>query len=1222
MTESIESIFEDRIAILDGAMGTMIQEHDLSEEDFRGQRFEDHSCDLQGNNEMLVLTRPDIIEGIHRSFLEAGADVIETNTFSAQRISQADYDAEDLVHELNVEAARVARKAADAVEEETGRPRFVAGAVGPTNKTLSLSPDVEEPAFREISFDELKDAYAEQIGGLIDGGVDALLIETIFDTLNAKAAIIAAQEMMDEKGVDLPIIISVTITDQSGRTLSGQTVEAFWISIEHADPLAVGINCSLGAEDMRPYMEELSDIASTYTSCYPNAGLPNEFGEYDETPGEMADQLEEFAAEGWLNMVGGCCGTTPEHVRQIAEVASDYEPREPADPIEYTHYAGLEPLILRPDANFTMIGERTNVMGSRKFRDLIEEEDYQGAVSVARDQVEGGANILDVNMDKGLLDSEDAMRTFLNILATEPDIARIPFMIDSSKFSVIKAGLKSVQGKPVVNSLSLKEGEEEFLEHARYCKKFGAAIVVMAFDEDGQATETEHRVEIARRAVTLLKEEVGYDEKDILFDANILTVATGMEEHREYAINYLEAIERIKEEFPEVKTTGGVSNISFSFRGNEIVREAMHSTFMYHAVDAGLDTAIVNAGRLTVYRDIDEELRDRIEDVLFNRRDDATERLLDLADEYEDKEREEEDDDEWREGSVEERLEHALVHGIDTYVEEDVEEARQKAERPLDVIEGPLMDGMGVVGDLFGAGEMFLPQVVKSARAMKKAVAYLLPYMEDDEEDEHQDQGTVVLATVKGDVHDIGKNIVGVVLGCNDYNVVDMGVMTPADEIIEKAQEVDADIVGLSGLITPSLDEMTHVAKEMERVGLDVPLLIGGATTSRKHTSVKIAPRYDSPTVHVVDASRVTGVVGQLLNPAKRPDFIEKNEARQERDRRIHEGGKGRPLLDYQEAVDNRLDIDFQQEDMPEPEFLGTRTLEPSLENVAEYIDWTPFFLAWEMKYPFPQILEHDEYGDEAQKVYDDGRRMLDSIIKEGRLGAKGVWGIFPAGRTGDDVLLFDSDERESVRQRLCNLRQQRKRHDESSPNLCLSDFVAPADSGLQDYVGGFACTAGLGLREWRTELEDEHDDYSSIMATVLADRLAEACAEYMHETAREALGYGDDLSHEELVDEEYRGIRPAPGYPACPDHTEKVKLWDLLDVEETTGMSLTQSYAMDPGASVSGWYYSHPESSYFNVGGLGRDQIESYAERKNMDVDDVERWLMRNLDYEPEDYE
>jgi len=1220
----LEEILDDRIMVLDGAMGTMIQQYDLSERDFRGERFEDRPGDLEGNNEMLSLTRPEIIEEIHGEYLEAGADIVETNTFSAQRISQADYDAEDLVYEMNVESAKIARRAADAKSEETpDRPRFVAGAIGPTNKTLSMSPDVEEPAYREVDFDEIKEAYAEQVEGLVDGGVDLLLIETIFDTLNAKAAIIACREVIEEKGVDLPLIISVTITDQSGRTLSGQTIEAFWVSVEHADPLAVGLNCSLGPEDMRPYMETLSEIASTYTSCYPNAGLPNEFGEYEKPPESMAEELEDFAGEGWLNIVGGCCGTTPEHTETIREAVTPHEPREVPEPIEHPRFSGLEPLIYRPSSNFIMIGERTNVMGSRRFRDLIEEEAYREAISVARDQVEGGANVIDVNMDKGLLESEEAMRTFLRIVATEPDIARVPIMVDSSKFSVLKAGLKNTQGKCIVNSLSLKEGEEEFLEQAKYCKKFGAAVVVMGFDEEGQATELDHRLEIAHRAHDLLVEEAGFDPKDIIFDPNVLTVATGMEEHRDYAINYLEAVERIGEELPETLTTGGISNVSFSFRGNPIVREAMHSAFLYHATDAGLDSAIVNAGRLTVYRDIDEELCERIEDVLFNRRDDATERLLELADEYEDREREEEDDDEWREEPVEDRLEHALVHGIDTYIEEDVEEARQKADEPLHVIEGPLMDGMGVVGDLFGAGEMFLPQVVKSARAMKKGVAYLLPYMEEESGEKDSTQGTVVLATVKGDVHDIGKNIVNVVLGCNNYEVIDLGVMCPADEIIDTAIEEEADIVGLSGLITPSLDEMVHVAKEMERREIDVPLLIGGATTSRKHTSVKIAPKYDQPVVHVLDASRVTGVVGNLLNPIERQEFVEQNESRQERDRRIHEGDEGRPLLSYEEARANRPEIEFAEAEMPEPEFLGSRTLEDvPIERLAEYIDWTPFFIAWEMNYPYPQILDHEEYGEQAKELLDDARDMLRRIAKEDRLTARGVYGFFPANAEGDDVLLYRDDGREEERERLCTLRQQREQHTEGERNLCLADFVAPESTGLDDYVGGFAVTAGHGVDGLRAEFEEDHDDYNKILVTALADRLAEAFAEYVHEIARDELGYGEDLTNEELIDEEYRGIRPAPGYPACPDHTEKQKLWELLDVSEEIGVELTESYAMDPGASVSGWIYSHPDCRYFDVGGLGRDQIESYAERKGMEVGEVERWLMRNLDYEPEEYE
>ncbi len=1229
-TPTLEEQLADRIVYFDGAMGTMIQEREPDEEDYRGERFADHPAELEGNNELLSLTRPDMIEEIHRDYLEAGADIIETNTFNAQRISQADYDTEDLVREMNVQSAKLARRAADDfTDENPEKPRFVAGAVGPTNKTLSMSPDVTEPAYREIEFDELKDAYAQQIRGLIEGGVDLILIETIFDTLNAKAAALAYEEVLDEQGLtrgeDGPeLMISVTITDQSGRTLSGQTLEAFWISIEHTDPLLVGLNCSLGPEEMRPYVEDLSDVADTYTHVYPNAGLPNEFGEYDETPESMAEPLGEFAENGWLNAVGGCCGTTPEHLEAIIDAVSDEAPREvPENPIPYSRWSGLEPQIYRPEDPFLMIGERTNVMGSTKFRNLIEEEEYQEAVSVARDQVDGGANVLDVNMDKGLLESEEAMKTFLNIIATEPDIAKIPIMIDSSKFSVIKAGLKAVQGKAIVNSLSLKEGEGDFIEKAKYCKKFGASVVVMAFDEDGQATDTEHRVEIARRTIKLLKEEAGFDEKDIFYDANILTVATGMDEHRDYAVSYMKAIEQISEEFPDVITTGGVSNISFSFRGNNPVREAMHSAFLKHATDHGLDSGIVNAGKLAVYKDIPDELRERVNDVLLNRREDATQRMLEIADEFKGESLDDEDDDEWREEPVEDRIEHALVHGIDKYVEEDVEEARKKLEKPLEVIEGPLMDGMNVVGDLFGRGEMFLPQVVKSARAMKKAVSYLLPYMEDEEGDEEgeSDNATVLLATVKGDVHDIGKNIVNVVLGCNNYNVVDLGVMCPADEILDAAEEHDADIVGLSGLITPSLDEMVAVAKEMERRDFDVPLLIGGATTSRKHTSVKIAPKYDAPVVHVVDASRVTNVVSKLLNPVERREFLERNETRQERDKDRFHGTEGRPMLSYEEACANAPDLEFNEETTADPEFLGVKTIDSmSLDTLRDYMDWSPFFMTWGMKYPYPQILEHDEYGEAARDLFEDAQEVLEMLVEEEPLTAKGAYGFFPAARKGDDILVYESDQRKNVRERLCMLRQQTERHTEEQSNLCLADYMPSVDDDVKDYVGGFAVTAGHGSDELAEEFADEHDDYNKIMVKALADRLAEAFAEYLHERVREELGYGDDLKVEELIDEEYRGIRPAAGYPACPDHTEKDKLWDLLDAKERTGIQLTENYAMHPGASVSGLYFNHPESRYFNVGRLAPDQIQSYADRKEMPIDEVEEWLYKNLDYDPDD--
>jgi 5-methyltetrahydrofolate--homocysteine methyltransferase len=1221
-TQDIERLLQERILVLDGAMGTMIQRHDLGEADFRGERFAEHPSELKGNNDLLVLTRPDIIEEIHREYLEAGADIVETNTFNAQRVSMADYGVEELVYEMNVKAAEIARRAADAVAEETGRPRFVAGAIGPTNQTLSLSPDVTDPTFRAITFDELEDAYAEQVRGLIDGGVDVLQVETIFDTLNAKAAITAIQTVFAEKDVELPIVISVTITDQSGRTLSGQTIEAFWISIEHAEPLLVGMNCSLGPKEMRPHMEALSSVASTYTLCYPNAGLPNAFGEYDEGPEEMAEVLREYADEGWLNVVGGCCGTTPDHISAFAELAKDFEPREVPEPMPYTRYAGLEPLIIRPDSNFTMIGERTNVSGSRRFKRLIKNGEFEEAVAVARGQVDGGANVIDINMDEGLLDSEEVMTTFLNIIATEPDIARVPIMVDSSKFSVLEAGLKCVQGKAVVNSLSLKEGEETFKEQARRVRQFGAAVVVMGFDEKGQATNVERRVEIAERAYRILTEECGFDPRDIIFDPNILTVATGMDEHNDYALNFIEAVRRIKKRFPLVKTTGGVSNVSFSFRGNNVVREAIHAAFLYRAIEAGLDSGIVNAGQLTVYDDVEEELRERVEDVLFNRRPDATDRLVEYAEKFKGQTTDRAEILEWRDDPVEQRLRHALVHGVDKFIEEDVEEARQAYEKPLHIIEGPLMEGMNVVGDLFGAGKMFLPQVVKSARAMKKAVAYLLPFMKDDDGEAMGHQGTIVLATVKGDVHDIGKNIVGVVLGCNNYRVVDLGVMVPADKILRTAREEGADFVGLSGLITPSLDEMVHVAKEMQRLEMDIPLLIGGATTSRRHTAVKIAPVFDEPVVHVQDASRVTNVASDLLSPLKRDEFIEKNIAFQERDRALHAGKGRRELVSLERARQNRYEVDWHEDDIARPDFVGVRTVDDvSLETLRGYIDWTPFFFSWELRHPYPQILDHDEYGEAATELFENAQRLLDEIIAEGKLRASGVYGFFPANADGDDIVLYTDESRTEVLERLCMLRQQRKVRSEEQKNMCLSDFVAPADTGLADYVGGFAVTGGLGLDEIVARYQAEHDDYNKIMAKILADRLAEAFAEYLHERARRDLGYGEneDLSSDDLIAEKYRGIRPAPGYPACPDHTEKGKLWELLEVDERAGIELTDSFAMHPGGSVSGWYISHPKARYFNVGLIDRDQVESYAHRKQMSVADVERWLASNLAYEPE---
>lgn len=1218
-TEELERLLKERILVLDGAMGTMIQRQKLTEESFRGERFKDHPRDLNGCNDLLVLTAPDVIEGIHAEYLRAGADIIETNTFNAQRISMADYGLEEYCFEINKAAAQVALRAAEKVEHEEGRPCFVAGAIGPTNQTLSMSPDVERPMYRVVTFDQMKDSYREQIEGLLAGGVDLLLPETVFDTLNLKACLIAIEECFEALGRRVPVMLSVTITDKSGRTLSGQTLEAFWISVEHARPLSVGLNCALGAKEMAPFVELLSRIAPVAMSCYPNAGLPNEFGQYDESPEMMARVLESFASEGWLNMVGGCCGTTPAHIRAIADVAARYAPRQIPEKSPDSRFSGLEPLVLRKESNFTIVGERTNVTGSRRFRRLIQEEKYEEALSVARQQVESGANILDVNMDEGMLESKEVMGRFLRLIATEPDISRIPIMIDSSRFEVLEEGLKSVQGKAVVNSISLKEGEEVFCNQASTIRRFGAAVVVMLFDEQGQAVTLEHRLEIATRAYNLLVDKVGFSPEDIIFDPNILTVATGMEEHNDYGRACIEAIGEIKARFPRVKTIGGVSNISFSFRGQKAVREAVNAAFLYHAIQAGLDLGIVNAGHLEVYEEIDKELLELVEDVLLNRREDSTERLVSFAEGFQSVEREEKSRESWRAGSVEERLRYALIKGMDEYVADDVEEARGSYSAPLDIIEGPLMDGMGVVGDLFGEGKMFLPQVVKSARAMKKAVAVLLPYMEADKKEGDSGRGRILMATVKGDVHDIGKNIVGVVLSCNNYEVVDLGVMVPCDEILNKAEEVGADVLGLSGLITPSLDEMVYVAREMERRGMTIPLLIGGATTSRRHTAIKIAPEYSGPVVHVIDASRVAGVVGDLLSPERREGFVEENRERQARDREIYSKRNLSPLLSIEEARANRSVLNYNQEDLPAPSGPIREVLEDlDLRELVPYIDWTPFFISWEIRGSYPQVLEDEKYKEVAQKLFEEGQAMLEQIIAEKWLQANGVWELFPAASDGDDILVFTDETRQHVRERLCTLRQQRTRPGEEQANQALSDFVAPRSLDVSDWIGAFAVSAGFGADEKAREFEAQGDDYNAIMLKVLADRLAEAFAEYLHRRARFAMGYEspEEFSNEELINEEYRGIRPAPGYPACPDHTEKAKLWELLGVDEATKISLTESYAMYPGAAVSGWYFGHRGSKYFRVGDLGRDQIEDYARRKEMTVQEVERWLAPYLGY------
>jgi 5-methyltetrahydrofolate--homocysteine methyltransferase len=1211
--EALEKLLSQRILVLDGAMGTMLQAEGLQETDFRGARFRDHPRDLQGDNEVLVLTRPDLVRKIHHAYCEAGADLIETNTFGATRVAQADYALQQAVPELNRSAAGLAREVADAWSARTPeKPRFVAGAIGPTNKTLSISPDVDDAAFRELGFDELREAYAEQARALVEGGVDLLLIETIFDTLNAKAAIVAAQEVFEAIGIELPLWISVTVTDRSGRTLSGQTVDAFWTSVAHAKPLAVGINCALGADEMRPFLAELAGVAATYVSCYPNAGLPNAFGGYDETPEVTAAKLREFAQSGLVNLVGGCCGTSDAHIRSIVGAVQGLPPRRvPAEERGAARFSGLETFSIRPDSNFTMIGERTNVAGSRRFANLIKKGDLQAAVEVAVDQVRGGANLIDVNMDEALLDSERAMTTFLNLIATEPEVARVPIMIDSSKWSVIEAGLKCVQGKGVVNSISLKEGTQDFLAKARTIQRYGAAVIVMAFDERGQADTLERRVEICRRAYALLTERVGFASRDIIFDPNVLAIATGIEEHARYAVDFIGAIRILKESCPGALVSGGVSNLSFSFRGNEPVREAIHTAFLYHAIQAGLDMGIVNAGQLGVYEDIPKDLLERVEDILFDRRPDATERLVEFAETVKGGGKRKEIDLTWREGTVQKRLAHALVHGVVDFIEADTEEARRKAQHALEVIEGPLMAGMEIVGDLFGAGKMFLPQVVKSARAMKRAVAYLTPFLEAEKaESGRRSRGKIVMATVKGDVHDIGKNIVGVVLGCNGYEVVDLGVMVPGEQILQAASDEDCDLIGLSGLITPSLDEMANVAREMERRGFERPLLIGGATTSKQHTAVKLAPEYRGSTVHVHDASRAVNVVASLLDPKRKQGFDEANRQRQQQLRYVYAGKQERPLLAYEAARGNRLRLDWREADLPQPAFLGRRVIDDvCLDEIAGYIDWTFFFTTWELKGRYPKILDHPRHGEAARELFEDGQALLRRIIDEKLLGHRGVYGFWPAASDGDDIVVYadDGPERELLR---FNMLRQQAQQPKGRPNRSLADYVAPLASG----------PAGIGAGELAEEYERAQDDYQAIMVKALADRLAEAFAEYLHRRVRRDWGYGADehFTKEELSAEKYRGIRPAFGYPACPDHSEKRKLFELLDAP-ALGIRLTESYAMLPGASVSGLYFAHPKARYFSVGRLDRDQVEAYAARKPMTVEEVERWLTPNLGYDPE---
>jgi 5-methyltetrahydrofolate--homocysteine methyltransferase len=1182
----LRSILDERIAVLDGAWGVLLQNRGLSEADFRGERFADHPRDLRGDPDLLNLTRPDIVESIHRAYFEAGCDITTTNTFTATSIGQADYSLQDAVYEMNLEGARIARRAAD---EHGG---FVAGSMGPLNVSLSVSPKVDDPAYRAATFDEVVASYAEQIRALREGGVDLLLIETIFDTLNAKAAIVAALDTAPE----LPLWISFTAIDRSGRNLSGQTSDAFWLSVEHAKPLIVGVNCSLGATEMRPFLESLARVATTYVSCHPNAGLPNALGGYDEGPHDTSRLLREFAEDGLVNVVGGCCGTTPEHTQEIVAAVAGKTPRTLPQRPRRPRFSGLEPFEIGPDTGFVMIGERTNVTGSARFRRLVEAGDFQGAVEVALEQVRGGANLLDVNMDADLLDAPQAMTTFLNVLATEPEVARIPIVVDSSRWSAIEAGLRCIQGKGVVNSISLKEGEEPFLKQARTIRRFGAGAVVMAFDEQGQADTVERKVEICGRAYDLLVAE-GFPPEDLIFDANILAVATGIEEHDNYARAFIDALPLIKERCPGVLTSGGVSNLSFSFRGNDVVREAMHSAFLYHAIKAGLDMGIVNAGQLAVYEDIAPELLEHVEDVIFNRRPDATERLVELAGRVEGEATKRERDLSWRAAPVEKRLSFALVHGIVDFIEADTEEARQRAERPLDVIEGPLMDGMKIVGDLFGAGKMFLPQVVKSARAMKRAVAYLEPYMEAEKAaggGNGRAQGKVVLATVKGDVHDIGKNIVGVVLGCNNYEVIDLGVMVAADVILDTAAQEGASVVGLSGLITPSLDEMVGVAAEMERRGLDVPLLIGGATTSRQHTAVRIAPAYSNETVHVLDASRVVGVVSDLLDPGRRVTLDEENRRQQERLREQHAEKERRPLLTLEAARANRERLEF--DDLPEPGFLGTRGVEPSLAELRGYIDWQFFFHAWELRGKFPAILDRPE----AKELYDDAQELLDEIVREGALRPRGVYGFWPARAEGDDIVIGET--------RFPMLRQQSAWGD-SRPNRCLADYVAPAG----DRAGAFAVGVH-GADELSARFAEEHDDYKAIMVKALADRFAEACAEWLHERARrEWYAPQERLPSDELIAERFRGIRPAFGYPASPDHTEKGKLFELLEAGRA-GLALTEHFAMTPASAVSGLYLHHPQSKYFAVGRIARDQLEDYAARKGMTVAEAERWLRPNL--------
>ncbi len=1222
--EHFYNVLKKRILIIDGAMGTMIQSYKLDEATYRGNRFADFESEVKGNNDLLSITQPQIIEEIHHSFLEVGADIIETNTFTSNSFSQADYNLESIVYELNKTSGLIARKAADTYTKKTpDKPRFVAGSIGPTNKSLSLSPDVNRPEYRALTFDEAVTSYKEQIRGLVDGNVDILLVETVFDTLNCKAALCAIQEYSLDTGNSLPVMISGTIVDASGRTLSGQTTEAFWISVSHMPGLvSVGLNCALGSQQMRPYIQELSNIATCATSLHPNAGLPNEFGGYDETPDFMAEQVEDYAKYGFLNIVGGCCGTTPDHIQAMAETASQFQPRRSAKPITFLQLSGMEPLTIRPDSNFVNIGERTNVAGSLKFKRLIMEGSYEEALSVARQQVENGAQIIDINMDEALLESEEVMTKFANFIASEPEIARIPIMIDSSKWSVIEAGLKCLQGKGVVNSISLKEGEATFKKYAETIRRYGAAVIVMAFDEQGQADNFERRIEICKRAYEILTKEIGFPPQDIIFDTNILTVATGIDEHNNYAVSFIEATRWIKENLPYAKISGGISNISFSFRGNEPIRKAMHSAFLYHAVKAGLDMGIVNSGQLEVYEQIDKELLERVEDVLLNRRPDATDRLIEAAEKIVGDDKEEEKVDEWRSGTAEERLKHALINGITDFVIDDTEEARKKYPRPLAVIEGPLMDGMNVVGDLFGAGKMFLPQVVKSARVMKKAVAHLTPYIEQEKAQSQEVSSIpkVLLATVKGDVHDIGKKIVSVVLSCNNFEIIDLGVMVPSNKILDTAIDNDVDIIGLSGLITPSLDEMVHVASEMERLKFNKPLLIGGATTSKIHTAVKIAPQYSNEVIHVLDASRAVTVANQLITENQREQLGDKVDEEYAKLRIEHEKKSAeKTFVSIVGARKNKVKIDWQSSSITPPNKPGISVVEDfSVNEIRKYIDWKPFFITWELKGNYPQIFDNPTVGKEARKLYNDAQQLLDKIAAEKSVQIRGVFGLFLANSVGDDIELYTDASKSQVITTFYTLRQQAQKR-AGKPNRALADYFAPRETGIQDYIGAFAVSAGFGVEELAQDFEKDHDDYNSIMVKALADRLAEACAEILHEKVRrEYWGYapGEKFKNDELIKEQFKGIRPAPGYPACPDHTEKKTLFLLLDVENSVGISLTESFAMNPAASVCGLYCAHPEAEYFSLGKIGKDQIEDYQKRKNIPLSEIEFWLGHNLNY------